>query len=259
MPNTNAKAVSIFLFILCAAALGSAQLPAQTTRPTPAPAPAAPCPTLSVQAQPQQGVRDGQKVYFTANIIGGDPNVVPVIVWNVTAGSIVQGQNMRRIEVDSTGAGGTPDREIRAEPWISGYAPECTVQSFASVKVIPPAAKFGAFGEIGDEPFKQNIDALAAFLSQSTTDDVYVIAYAGRTSDRSFTNNWLRRIRTALVTAGVESRRISAMDGGFRETPLFDFWIVAPGAEPPSPSPTIKRSEIVYPKPLPKTTPPKKP
>lgn len=255
MPSTNVKAVSVFLFILCVAASASAQIPAAK----PAGPPGSQCPTLSVQAQPPQGVRDGQKVYFTANIIGGDPNVVPVIVWNVTAGSIVQGQNMRRIEVDSTGAGGSPDREIKAEPWISGYAPECVVQSFAAVKVIPPAAKFGEFGEIGDDAFKQNIDALAAFLSQSSTDDVYVIAYAGRTSDRGFANNWLRRIRTALVAAGVESRRISALDGGFRETPLFDFWIVAPGAEPPNPSPTIKRNEIVYPKPLPKTSTPKKP
>jgi len=259
MPSINIKVISVFLFILSAAVSASAQLPAQTTRPTPAAAAVAPCPTLTIQAQPPQGVRDGQRVYFTANIMGGDPNVVPVIVWNVSAGSIVQGQNMRRIEVDSTGAGGSSDREIKAEPWISGYAPECMVQSFAVVKVIPPAAKFGAFGEIGDEPFKQNIDALAAFLSQSPIDNVYVIAYAGRTSERGFAANWLRRIRAALVTAGIEPRRISAMDGGFRETPVFDFWIVAPGAEPPSPSPTIKRSEIVYPKAPPKTANPKKP
>jgi hypothetical protein len=213
-----------------------------------------PCPTIGVQAQPGQPVREGQRVNFIANINGGDPKVVPTIVWNTTAGSITQGHNTRRIEVDTTGAGSTQDREIRAEVWVGGYSGECQAQAAGIVKVIGPAAKFGDFGVVSDDEFKTNIEALANFLAQSP-DDLYVIAYAGRSSERGFTYNWLRKIRDGLTAAGVSPRRIGAVDGGFREQPLFDFWTVPRGAEPPRPEPTVKRNEIVYPKPVPRKRP----
>jgi hypothetical protein len=43
------------------------------------------------------------------------------------------------------------------------------------------------------------------------------------------------------------ARRVAVLDGGFRETPAFVFWIVQRGSEPPRPTPTINRNEIVYP------------
>jgi len=84
---------------------------------------------------------------------------------------------------------------------------------------------------------------------------LYVIVYAGRASERGFTQNWVKKIKMELAADGVADSRVYAMDGGFREQPLFDFWIVPIGADPPRPEPTVKRSEIVYPK----TTPTKKP
>jgi hypothetical protein len=128
------------------------------------------------------------------------------------------------------------------------------LQASASLKVIAPATKFGEFGAIGADSFATNIKALADFLAQSP-DNVYFIAYAGRNSERGFTFNWVKRIKDALVEAGVPARKIVASDGGFREEPLFDFWIVPSGAEPPRATPTVKRTEIVYPK----ATPAKKP
>jgi len=192
-------------------------------------------------------VRDGQRVNFTTNIAGGDPKVVPTIVWSTSAGAITQGNNTRRIEVDTTGAGASPDREVRADVWVGGYAPECVLQAVGTVKIIAPAAKFGEFGMVDDQTLKSNLDALTTFLTQSP-DNLYVIAYAGRNSERGFTYNWLKRMKDALVGAGITPRRISAVDGGFREEPLFDFWIVPIGAEPPRPAPTVNRNEIVYPK-----------
>jgi hypothetical protein len=54
-------------------------------------------------------------------------------------------------------------------------------------------------------------------------------------------------VREALVTRGMTARRVVVLDGGFRETPAFVFWIVQRGSEPPRPTPTINRNEIVYP------------
>ena len=214
------------------------------------------CPTVVIQAQPGQVIRDGQPIVFMANVAGGDPKVAPTLVWNTSAGTITQGQDSRRIQVDSTGAGGTSEREIRADLWIGGYAPECgALQSSVTVKVIAPAVKYGEFGEVDAQTLKTNLEALANSLSQSP-DNLYLIAYAGRNSERGFTANWAKKIKDSLIASGVEPRRIYAVDGGFREQPLFDFWIVPMGAEPPRPAPTIKRTEIVYPK---TTTPAKKP
>lgn len=239
-----------------------AQYPAGSPRPSPTPGgeqQAQPCPPIAVQPQPFGQVRDGQKIFFTANYSlggGGDIRNNLTIVWNASAGSITSGTGTNRIEVDTTGAGSTPEREVRAEVWVSGYGPDCTMQASAVVKIIPPATKFGEFGEVSAEKFSTNIKTLAQFLSQSPSGDmVYVIVYAGRNSDRGFTQNWIKRIKTELSANGVADSHIYVADGGFREQPLFDFWIVPTGADPPRPEPTIKRSEIIYPK----ATPAKKP
>ncbi|MFN2501561.1 MAG: hypothetical protein ABR530_06080 [Pyrinomonadaceae bacterium] len=265
------RAVFVFLgvsFFFSSASLAAAQIirfptptptprprPSVSVSPTPTPEPSAvPCPTVTVQAQPAQPIRDGQPASFTLNIAGGDPKVVPMILWSTSAGTVKQGQNTRRIEMDTTGAGGTYDREIKAEVWVGGYAPECLLQASASVKIIAPAVKFGEFGELDSKTVSTNLKALAAYLSQSP-DNLYLIAYAGRKSERGYAFNWIRRMKDELTAAGIEPRRIIAMEGGFREEPLFDFWIVPLGAEPPRHAPTVNRKEIVFP---PKTAPPKK-
>src|SRR5262245_34170332 len=243
----------LFCFLLSGTAAAQYPAPAQPQPPRPPGTvvtelpKAQPCPALSVQVQPGGPIRDGQRVIFSASFVGGDQKVVPTIVWSTTAGSGTQGQGSPRIEVDSTGAGGVPEREIKADVWIGGYAPECVLQGSASVKVIAPAVKFGEFGEVNADTLTKKLKALADYLTQSP-DNLYLIAYAGRDSDRNLTSVWIKKIRDGLVTAGVEPRRISMTDGGFQEQPLFDFWILPSGAEPPRAAPTVKRSEIVYPK-----------
>lgn len=232
---------------------------AQNTRPTatpavPTPAPAElkpqPCPNVTVQAQGQM-VRDGQPVGFSLNIANGEPAVQPTITWSTSAGTITKGQYTQRIEVDSTGSGSLPEREIKAEVFVTGYAPECVLQGTATVKIIAPAVKFGDFGEVASETVTKNLKTMADVLAQSP-DNLTVVIYAGRNSDRGFTTLWAKRIKDELAANSVATRRISAVDGGFREQPIFEFWLVPAGAEQPRPTPTIKREEIMYPKPTPK-------
>ena len=254
--------LAVVIFILSATTI-SAQLPAERpTKPPPVQQPggepaAQPCPPVAIQPQPVGTLREGQKVYFTANYpSNGEPKPGLTIVWNTSAGSILQGQGSNRVEVDTTGSGNTTEREVKAEVWINGFAPDCIMQASATVKIIPPASKFGDFGEVSSEKFSSNLKSLAEFLNQAPAqDNLYVIVYAGRNSERGFTQTWAKRIKSELTAGGLADSRIYAMDGGFREQPLFDFWIVPSGADPPKPEPTIKRSEIVYPK----TTPAKKP
>jgi hypothetical protein len=255
------KAVSLFLpamfgLLLTGTAVSQSRIfatPSPTPTPKPSPTPdtrVMACPRVSVQHQGGQQIRDGQPVSFTVNIAGGDSRVSPTIIWNVSAGFVSKGENSPSITVDSTGAGSTPEREIKADVWVGGYAPECVLQASSTVKVIGPAAKFGEFGEIDDEKLKINLKALADFLSQSP-DNLWLIVYAGRNSQRSFAASWSKRIKDELIANAVSTRRIMVVDGGFREQPLFDFWIVPLGAQPPRATPTIDRREIVYPRSVP--------
>src|SRR5438270_5581967 len=80
----------------------SAQLPAERPqKPPPAQPPgdqaAQMCPPVAVQPQPFGTVRDGQKVFFTANYpAGGDSKPTLTIVWNTSAGTITHGQGSNR-------------------------------------------------------------------------------------------------------------------------------------------------------------------
>ena len=250
MQRTANFFLTLVLVLMCTV-IGRAQVfnPFATPTPTPTPRPTPeakeyPCPNLSVQPLNPGPVRDGQPVGFMANIMGGDPKIVPTVIWTASAGVLTQGQGSRRIAVDSTGAGSSPDRTIRADVWIGGYAPECAIQASATTKIIPPASKFGDFGELPDKQVSENLKALANYISQ-TQDNVWVIVYAGRDSERGFSFMRAKKIKDELVADGIEARRIIAVDGGYMEKPLFDFWIVPFGADPPRPKPTIDRREIL--------------
>lgn len=260
----TAKVFSPVVIILASALGVWAQVltPFSTPTPTPAPTPKPasetkvyPCPSVSVQPLVQRQVREGQPVGFVVNLAGGDPKVAPTIVWNTSAGTITQGQGSRRIIVDTTGAAAYPDREIKADVWVGGYAPECVLQGSASTKVIPPATKFGDFGELPDKQVSENLKALSEYISQIPNDNnIWLIVYAGRDSERGYSYTRAKKLKDELIADGVAARRIIALDGGYMEKPLFDFWIVPFGAQPPTPKPTIDRREIIN-----RKTPPKQP
>lgn len=247
--------IPALLVLLSPCVFSQTDEPAKPTPPPSAEA-ASPCPRLEIQSPAMRTVREGQPVMFVANISGGDKTVTPSIVWSVSAGVIKDGQGTRRIEVDTHGGGA--DRQIVADLWLGGYAAECGSQAPAqSIRVVPPASKADEFGDLAVDKENERIEAIAGALSQSS-DNLYVIAYAGRSNVRGYAGTALRRIKAQLATRGIPANRIGAVDGGFREQPAYELWIVPEGAEPPRPTPTIDRKEIVYPA-TPRRTTPSKP
>ncbi len=251
MKNRVLVITPVFLAFLGVNALG--QEPAQPAQP-PQPVraapgqgapPVSPCPRIEVQTSGPRGVREGQPVTFAANIAGGDPKVAPQVIWSVNGGSIRDGQQTRKIEVDTTGAG--VYRSVTADVWVGGYSGECMTQASATVRVVPPAAKADEFGELAVEKENERLAYLSGALAQ-TDDQLYIIAYAGRTNARGYAATALRRMRTQLTETGFDAGRVMVMDGGFREQPAFELWVVPQGAEAPKPSPTVDRREIVYPR-----------
>ena len=246
----NASPRSLAVLCVFLAALSSyAQsdpppLPSQQNPENPQQEKGSPCPQMQIQSQART-VREGQPVSFTARITGGDKNVTPSILWNVSAGSIRDGQGTPRIDVDSTGAG--EYRAIQAEVWLGGFPPECPAQSTPfRIAIIPPAAKIDEFGPIAVEDENEKL-AQEVRAAQFGNDKVYVIGYAGRSSERMFASTSLRRMRDQILKSGFPAARVAAYDGGFREQPAVEVWVVPEGAEPPKPTPTIERKDIVYP------------
>jgi hypothetical protein len=247
-----------FLTILASAWLGASAL-GQEAPPPPQPAadppskagappPASPCPKIDVQSI--RSVREGQTATFAANITGGDPKVQPQLLWSVNSGMIKNGQETRKIEVDTSGAGHY--REITADLWVGGYPGECLVQSSATVKVIPPAFKAEEFGEMQPEAEAERMKVYVQPLLQ-TDDRLLIIGYSGRTTPRGQIIATLNRMKAKLVEDGVESVRVTVVDGGYREEAAFETWLVPQGAEAPKPTPTIDRREIVTPRTSPAT------
>ena len=125
--------------------------------------------------------------------------------------------------------------------------------------MIGPATKLDEFNDLTVEKENEKLAGAVNALS-NTNDSVYLVAYAGRTNARGYAVTALRRMKTQLTTAGITADRIGTIDGGFREDPAYEIWIVPAGADAPKPSPTVDRREIIYPKTTPiKTVPPKKP
>lgn len=213
-----------------------------------------PCPKMQIQG-PNRPMRDGEKVSFAANIAGGDPKVQPIFNWSISSGTIIGGQGTRNITVDTTGAGN--DRQVIADLLVGGYGYECENRATVTVPVAAPASKVDEFGELPEKDEAGKMDSIVTFLGQSP-DRVYLIGYAGRNNVRGYTSDTLRRMKTYLAKTPGIAERVVAMDGGFREQPAFEIWVVPVGAEGPRPTPTIDRREIVYPKPPPRT-PVKKP
>jgi len=241
------------------AVIGFAQTedgPPQPQKPQPPPQQVSPCPQMQIQGQ-VRNVREGLPVVLTARITGGDKNVTPSILWNVSAGVIQDGQGTQRLIWDSTGAG--MSREMVAELWVMGYAPECQMQSEPfRVTVVPPAAKVDEFGELAVEEESERV-AAATKIALYANDRLYVIGYAGRSSERLYTNTALRRFRDQILKLGLPAQKLGTYDGGFREQPTFELWIVPDGAESPRPTPTIDRKDIVFPPSTRTRTPPRRP
>jgi hypothetical protein len=76
----------------------------------------------------------------------------------------------------------------------------------------------------------------------------YIIGYSPRVVeweiyDRSYGDMRAGQARERL-SEFFDYRRITTIDGGFRETAITELWIVPPGAQPPLPTPTIRPEDV---------------
>ncbi len=79
----------------------------------------------------------------------------------------------------------------------------------------------------------------------------YIIGYGPRVVEweiynRSYGDMRAGQAQERLSSLGFDYRRITTIDGGFREMAITDLWIVPPGAQPPRPTPTITPEDVAH-------------
>jgi hypothetical protein len=126
---------------------------------------------------------------------------------------------------------------------VGGYDRSCQTADSCSLSICPPPQprKVDEYGAIslGDE--KARLDNINTELQNDPTAQGYLICYGGRRSRAGEGKRRCYRAMDYLVrTRGIEASRVVTVDGGSREEPTVEFWLVPSGAEPPRATPTAR-------------------
>lgn len=111
------------------------------------------------------------------------------------------------------------------------------------------ARKYDEFGTIKLADANARLDNLAIEMQNEFSSEAYIITYGGKTSAAGAAKKSAAKFKTYLSkTRGIDPARIVTVDGGYREGPTTELWIVPTGALPPRVSPTVDPSEVKPPK-----------
>ena len=215
------------------------------------------CPTVSVSCP--DTINTGEKPTFIVNVSGGDPNVTPTYNWTVSNGTISSGQGTSVIELDTSGLAG--DSSITATVEVGGYDRACSVVNSCTTSVMKKAEarKMDEYGKIAVKAENSRLDNFAIELVNDPTAQGYIITYGGRVSAAGAAKKMADRAKNYLVKKRrLDAKRVMAINGGLREEPAVELWIVPAGAEPPTATPTVDPSEAKPKKAAPKKAAPKK-
>lgn len=209
-----------------------------------------PCP-YPVNVSSPLTVNDGDLITFASDVAYAGTGSLNY-TWTVSPSEarIVSGAGTPTITVDSTGLG---SQRITATLVVDDGSgePACrqTAQASTNVvrkEVLPPECKvFDQFPSVAFDDDKARLDNLAIALQSSPDDQAYIIIYAGRTSRVGQADALGRRTMDYLVNArGVDSRRITVLNGGYRDADYIEIWICPPGAKAPQPTPTVDPADV---------------
>ncbi len=99
----------------------------------------------------------------------------------------------------------------------------------------PQPHKFDEFnGDAGSEYLKAALDNFALELHNQPNAQGYIIVYRSRREPQGISYRYVHRARNfLLVSRGIESNRIVAVDGGASDCFSYELWIVPAGAPSP--------------------------
>jgi hypothetical protein len=205
-----------------------------------------PCP-YPVNISAPVSVNDGDLITFTSDVAYSGSSALNY-TWTVSPSEarIVSGAGTATITVDSTGLGSQRVSATLVVEDGSGDA-LCRQQAQASTEIIakkPPVVEckpFDQFQSVAFDDDKARLDNLAIELQGAPDAQAYIIVYAGRTSRAGQADKLGKRSTDYLINQrGVDARRITVINGGYRDTDFIEIWICPPGAKTPQPTPTVQ-------------------
>ena len=205
-----------------------------------------PCP-YPVNISAPVSVNDGDLITFTSDVAyNGSASLS--YTWTVSPADarIVSGAGTATITVDSTGLGSQRVTATLVVDDGSGNS-MCRQQAQASTSIVPKkppeieCKPFDQFQSVAFDDDKARLDNLAIELQGAPDSQAYIIIYSGRTSRVGQADMLGRRTTDYLVNQrGVDARRFTIVNGGYRETDFIEIWICPPGAKTPQPTPTVQ-------------------
>jgi hypothetical protein len=203
-----------------------------------------PCP-YPVNVSAMSTVNEGEVITFSANA-GYTGTSALNYTWTVSpaTASIISGAGTPTIMVDTNGLGKQKVTAILVVDDGSGER-VCRQTASASTDVIPlPPPKttcYDCFPFIAFDDTKARLDNLAIELQNSPTSQGYIIVYAGTASRVGQADRLIKRAKDYLVNERqLDAGRISVINGGYRDSDYFEFWVVPQGAAPPQATPTAQ-------------------
>lgn len=106
----------------------------------------------------------------------------------------------------------------------------------------PLSIRFATYGDITRSAESTQLNRFARALGSNGGAQGCIITYGGRHSVGDVAQERADRARDYLVNVrDIDAARLVTIDGGYRETPNTELWIVPAGATPPTASPTVER------------------
>jgi hypothetical protein len=187
------------------------------------------CPTITIYCP--DTVKLGAPVTFQVNATGGTAGITPSYNWTVSAGTITDGQGTNTITVDTAGLAG---QSITAKVQVVGYNLDCSATCTTQVPQRVEPRKFDEFGNIARNDEKARLDNFAIQMQSEPEAQGYIIVYGGPRTRPGDVQKRVARIREYLVNyRGINSSRLTVLEGGQREDLIVELWLVPAGASPP--------------------------
>lgn len=164
--------------------------------------------------------------------------------WSVSSGKIIDGQGQDRITVDVSEA---KENKVTAEVEVKGLSAECQEKaSYTTVVGVAPY-RLSEFEENYSEALQANLDNLVVILEKEPELDGYIIVYGGRVGRRGYAKMRAERAKYYLTeTRGLTSDRFTLVEGGYRERPMFEIWLVPRNAQRPLATPTVDSNYVKF-------------
>lgn len=175
---------------------------------------------------------------FSASFGLGKPPNQRRFLWSLSSGKIIDGLDQDTITVDISKAS---EEEATATVEVQGLSVECKKKASYTTTVVGVFPyRLSEFEENFPEALDINLDYLASILQQESSLEGYIIVYAGRSGRRDYPKIRGARARYYLTELrGMPADRFVVVEGGYRERPMFEIWLITPNVQKPIPTPTV--------------------